>query len=52
MAFTATLSFFVLVAVLVISGIFYLPSDYLDITNNEKYASAFLSQQIFCKSND
>ncbi|HIE0434923.1 TPA: acyltransferase family protein [Proteus mirabilis] len=41
---------FVLVAVLVISGIFYLPSDYLDITNSEKYASAFLSNKYFARA--
>lgn len=39
----------VLVAVLVISGVFYLPSDYLDITNSEKYASAFLSNKYFAR---
>ncbi len=50
MAFTATLSFCFLVAVLVISGIFYLPSDYLDITNSEKYASAFLSNKYFARA--
>lgn len=41
---------FVLIAVLVISGFFYLPSDYLDITNSEKYASAFLSNKYFARA--
>ena len=40
----------VLIAVLVISGLFYLPSDYLDITNSEKYASAFLSNKYFARA--
>lgn len=38
-----------LIAVLVLSGIFYLPNDYLDITNSEKYASAFLSNKYFAR---
>lgn len=40
----------VLIATLVISGLFYLPNDYLDITNSEKYASAFLSNKYFARA--
>lgn len=40
----------ILFAVLVITGIFYLPSDYLDITNSEKYATAFASNIYFARA--
>ncbi|QPN90688.1 acyltransferase family protein [Proteus vulgaris] len=41
---------FVLLSVLVISSFFYLPSDYLDITNSEKYASALVSNKYFARA--
>lgn len=39
-----------LIAVLFISGLFYLPSDYIDVTNSERYASAFLSNKYFARA--
>lgn len=39
-----------LIVVLLISGAFYLPSDFLDITNSEKYASAFISNKYFARA--
>lgn len=37
----------VMLFVLVITSIFYLPDDYIDVMNSEKYTSLFLSNQYF-----
>lgn len=49
MAITATLSCYINFSTRDIRG-FYLPSDYLDVTNSEKYASAFLSNKYFARA--
>lgn len=39
----------VMLFVLVITSIFYLPDDYIDVMNSEKYTSLFLSNQYFSR---
>ncbi|MEM8111942.1 acyltransferase, partial [Morganella morganii subsp. sibonii] len=39
----------VMLFVLVITSIFYLPDDYIDAMNSEKYTSLFLSNQYFSR---